>query len=225
MLSKDGKYARAEVAARRSVPLARLRTGEVSENHAAAVSQFANCLRNLGKYYEAEGLYRQALEMTRATIGEAHPSYAMRLNNLALVVQEQGRFEEAEGLFRQVLEIDRATIGEAHPDYATGLNNLARAVQARGGLRRPARFSNKPSSFCKLRFPPIIPTSRRSKRTSPAFHHHPPNKINHPANWLLYIQGMYSLCTACAPRERVLTHLAQPRQNRQCARRNTGAKS
>jgi hypothetical protein len=155
MLSKDGKYALAEVAARRSVPLARLRTGEVSENHAAAVSQFANCLRNLGKYYEAEGLYRLGLE------------------------------------------IDRVTIGEAHPDYATGLNNLARAVQARGGLRRPARFSNKPSSFCKPGSPSITPTSRRSKRASPASHHRPPNKINNPANQLLYIQGVYSLCTGC----------------------------
>ena len=197
MLSKDGKYALAEVAARRSVPLARLRTGEVSENHAAAVSQFANRLRNLGKYYEAEGLYRLALEIDRVTIGEAHPDYAMRLNNLALVVRDQGRFAEAEGLYRQALEIGRATIGEAHPDYATGLNNLARAVQARGGLRRPARFSNKPSSFCKPGSPSITPTSRRSKRASPASHHRPPNKSNHPANQLLYIQGVYSLCTGC----------------------------
>jgi tetratricopeptide (TPR) repeat protein len=132
VLSKDGKYALAEVAARRSVPLARLRTGEVSENHAAALSQFASCLRNLGQYYEAEGLYRQLLEIERATIGEAHPDNAIRLNNLALVVLDQGRFEEAEGLFRQALEIDRATIGEAHPGYATRLNNLAGVVQAQG---------------------------------------------------------------------------------------------
>ncbi len=124
-LSRDGKYVLAEIAARRSVPLARLRTGKMSPNFAAALGNHASCLNQLRQYKEAESLFDEVLEIDRATIGEGHPLYATHLNNLALVVRAQGRFEEAEDLFREALKIDRATIGEGHPDYASNLSNLA----------------------------------------------------------------------------------------------------
>ena len=131
-LSKHGKYALAEVAARRSVLLALLDSGEMSANYAAALGQHAEVLRQQADFALAEPLYREALEIGRKTLGEAHPAYAIRLNNLAELLRETGRYEEAEPFYREALEIDRKTLGEAHPDYAIRLNNLALLLQATG---------------------------------------------------------------------------------------------
>lgn len=129
-LIKEGKFALAEIAARRSLPLARERTGPVSQNYAAALGTYGRTLDTLGQYTAAEKILRQTLEIAEKTIGTAHPLYANCLNNLSEVVREQGRFEEAETLYREALAIDEKTIGTAHPSYATHLNNLAMVVEA-----------------------------------------------------------------------------------------------
>lgn len=131
-LIKDGKYVLAELAARRSVPLALLRNGERSRSYSGALGHHAFTLGKMGAYREAEAIHKKALEIDRATIGEEHPDYAISLNNLALVVQAQGRSAEAQVLYCQALEIDRATNGEEHLAYAIRLNNLASVVQAQG---------------------------------------------------------------------------------------------
>ena len=138
-----GKYVLAEVAARRSVPLSLLRTGEQSADYAAALNQHAMCLQGLGYFTDAGALLNKALEIDRATIGTGHPNYAIRLSNLAGVVQAQGRLPEAETLYREALEIDRATIGTGHPDHATHLSNLAVVVRAQGRFPEAETLFNK----------------------------------------------------------------------------------
>ena len=131
-LIRSGDYALAEIAARRSVPLAALRTGRNSSNFAGAIAQHAAALVRVGAYQEAEPIYLEALEIDRKTIGPEHPEYATRLNNFAALLQATGRYEEAEPLFLEALEIDRKTIGPEHPDYASHLNNLALLLHSTG---------------------------------------------------------------------------------------------
>ncbi|NIZ15767.1 tetratricopeptide repeat protein [Phaeobacter sp. HF9A] len=106
-LWKAGQLQLAEVAARRSVPLALLRTGKMSSNYAAAIAQHAYCLQDIDDFDSAEPLYREALEITRQTLGEGNASYATRLNNFAGLLQATGRTDEAKPLFHEALEVTR----------------------------------------------------------------------------------------------------------------------
>ena len=76
--AKDGKFQLAEIAARRSVPLAILRTELHSSNAAAAIGTHGVCQRKLALDEEAESLQRKVLEIKRTTLGEAHPECAKR---------------------------------------------------------------------------------------------------------------------------------------------------
>jgi len=111
-LQRGEKCALAKIAARRSVPRARLRTGEKSTDYAGALAQHAGTLRALGSHREAEALYREALEIDRATLGEAHPEYAKDLGNLGWLLE-------------QALAIFRAALPAEHPHIAETERRLA----------------------------------------------------------------------------------------------------
>ena len=127
-LLNSGDYLLAEIASRRSVPLAIMRTGEESHNVANALDTHGRCLVAIGDVASAAAIHKRVLEIDNKTNDTAQPNYATHLNNFAGVVQAQENFPEAETLYRQALEIDAKTIGTAHPDYATHLNNLAFVV-------------------------------------------------------------------------------------------------
>ncbi|MCV6594896.1 MAG: tetratricopeptide repeat protein [Silicimonas sp.] len=128
-LKRDGKFALAEMAARRSVPLAIQRTGRASSN-AAAIGTHGAALQDLEQFEAAEPLLRDALEITRKTEGARDPNTARALNNLALLYDATGRYGEAEPLLREALDIDQETLGAKHPDTITALNNLAALLRA-----------------------------------------------------------------------------------------------
>lgn len=125
-LTKDGHYMLAEVAARRSVPLALTRTGEKSANYVAVLATHGNTLRDIGDFDLAEDVLKKATGLGRVVFGEGHPEHAVHLNNLAGVVEAQGRFTEAEGLFGQAIEIAVAALGEGHPHTQRFRANLER---------------------------------------------------------------------------------------------------
>lgn len=131
-LYNEGDYQLAEIAARRSIPLALIRTGEESVNYAGAISQHANCLGKLADFGGAEPLIRLALDINKKTVGMEHRNYATHLNNLAEILKIKGDFDGAEPLIQQALEIGKNTIGTEHPDYAKRLSNLAGLLGAKG---------------------------------------------------------------------------------------------
>lgn len=124
-LYEAGRYAEAEVEARRLVDR---HTEAVGENHpdvATALSNLALLLQRQGDFKGAEALLRQTVTIRRQFFGEQHPDFAASLNNLALLHCETHDLDRAEPLLRQALAIRSQTLGEAHPEYATGLSSLA----------------------------------------------------------------------------------------------------
>lgn len=130
-LREEGKYQLAEIAARRFVPLARLRTGEDSSNHSGALGQHANCLINWGHYVEAEPMSYEALRIDRKTLGAVHPDYAIHLNNLAGLLETTGRYNEAEPLYRRAVGVLEMALGDGHPNTKIAQENLDRFLSAR----------------------------------------------------------------------------------------------
>jgi tetratricopeptide (TPR) repeat protein len=114
-LSKQGRYQLALIAAKRSVPIAKTRTGGLSSNYAGAIAHYASCLKEVGELKIAQELYREALAIDADIIGTSHPTYATRLNNLATVLEAQGNCAEAEALYREALAIGEDGLGEDHP--------------------------------------------------------------------------------------------------------------
>lgn len=143
-LYRDGKYRLAEIAARRSVPLAMLRTGRESPNFAGAITQHALCLKFLGEIREAEPLYRMAVQIYRDAGWEEENQYATVLSNLAVLLRAQGRHHEAEPLLLEAVEVDRKTIGETKGAFATRLGQLAEL------LREMRRFDDAEKLYQKM---------------------------------------------------------------------------
>jgi len=129
---KAGEYQLAEIAARRSVPLALLRTGQESSNYAAALGQHAESLQKLAAYDEAEPLMREALAVDAKTIGKDHPQYATHLSNLAGLLRAKGDYAGAEPLIREAVRVMESAVGAEHPNSILFRNNLETLLQERG---------------------------------------------------------------------------------------------
>ncbi|WP_456622382.1 tetratricopeptide repeat protein [Bradyrhizobium sp. P5_C12] len=120
-----GRLAEAEAVMRRSLAIARARSGDAHPNVAAATGNLATVLEHEARYAEAEKLYQQTLQAYERIYGSNHPTTAIGLNNLANAYTAQGRNEAAAGLQERVLAIYEKAFGAESPDVGRALNNLA----------------------------------------------------------------------------------------------------
>lgn len=131
-LYTQGRYASAELAARRCADAVYRVHGGTSTEFATVVGQHAVALEALGQDKNAEPLFRKAVEVSRKALGETHPAYAQSLHNLAGLLRRTGQIEEAEPLLRQAADIRKVALGESDPDYASSLNSLAALLRDKG---------------------------------------------------------------------------------------------
>ena len=130
-LDRAGRYAAAELAARRCADMVYAAEGR-SVNFAKVIGQHANLLKALGQFDEAEKLLRQAKAIQAKELGTDHPDYATSLGNLASVLHYLMATDEAKSLLRQAKAIRAKKLGTDHPDYAQTLNNLASVLRETG---------------------------------------------------------------------------------------------
>ncbi len=101
-----GRLAEAEAVMRRSLAIARARSGDAHPNVAAATGNLATVLEHEARYAEAEKLYQQTLQAYERIYGSNHPTTAIGLNNLANAYYGAGAGSEAAaGLQERVLAI------------------------------------------------------------------------------------------------------------------------
>ena len=127
-----GKYSLAEIAARRSVPLAILQDGIESRIVCNCMSLHGSTLNALGEHSAAESIHRHVLKIDPIAIGITDSDYAVHLNNLALSLVSLGKGREAEEFSRKALALDEQTIGPLDKKYANHLNCLALSLCEQG---------------------------------------------------------------------------------------------
>jgi tetratricopeptide (TPR) repeat protein len=143
-----GRYAEAEVHARRSV---RRRTALVGPDHPALAADLAA----LGAIVEARGrleraadLYAQALAIFRRTLGGRSLEVGLTLASLAGLEQQRRRIARARGLFTRALAILEPLLGKHHADVALTINNLGVLERDAGdGERADRLFRRAVGSF------------------------------------------------------------------------------
>ncbi len=131
-LSRQGRYAEAEVFYQKALALRRATLGENNLGTATSYNNLAANLNAQGRYAEAEPLYRKALSVVRLALGDGHPDAAAIYNNIAVNLGAQGRYVEADPIYRKALAIRRAALGENNPDTAASYDNLAVNLNAQG---------------------------------------------------------------------------------------------
>jgi len=131
-LEAAGKFPEAMLIAERLEALTLKRFGEVSADHADALSWLGELDQDEGRFGEAERLLKRALNINEKALGPDHRTVGRDLNNLAMLYQDQGRFVEAEPLMRRALTIMQNALGANHQNVGTELMNLASVYRDEG---------------------------------------------------------------------------------------------
>jgi CHAT domain-containing protein/tetratricopeptide (TPR) repeat protein len=138
---EHGKYAEAEDAYRRALPILEKAVGKNHEDVTSTLNRLAGVCDEEGKYGEAEALYGRLLAIVEKARGPSHPAVGDVTNNFAGLYFHQGKYDDAEKLFRRSLTIYEKARGPNSPDVADVLNNLAAVYESQN------RFSEAEGSY------------------------------------------------------------------------------
>ena len=128
VLNDLGSTDSAEVLARRSLAILRLRRNPSDLATARFLDRLANSLRIQGRIDEAESLAREALTILPDTQPDARNDRSIISTTLAHLLRARGEYAAAESLHREVLGLRRTHWGNDHPEVANTLINLANVV-------------------------------------------------------------------------------------------------
>ena len=128
----EGRFAEAEVWARRGLVLRGRTDPARSTGVAADIAVLGAVLVALGRHAEADGLLRRALDVWTTRFGPEHYEVSVCLHNLAVLQQGRGEPDAALRGFQEALRIREAVLGPAHPELAVVLNNLAGLHEEQG---------------------------------------------------------------------------------------------
>jgi tetratricopeptide (TPR) repeat protein len=121
----EGRFAEAEVWARRGLALRERTDPAGSTGVAGDITVLGAVLVALERYAEAAELLHRALDIWTARFGPEHYEVSVCLHNLAVLQQRRGEPDAALRSFQEALRIREAVLGPAHPELAVLLNNLA----------------------------------------------------------------------------------------------------
>ncbi len=136
-----GRYAEAEVPARRAVEIRACALGADHVDVAADRAALAAIVDGLGRADEAAALLRDALLVFER--GREQHEVGVTLANLAAIAHKRGDHAEAERLHRRALAIKEATLGADHPELAITLANLATTLRAAGRPDEAIQFDRR----------------------------------------------------------------------------------
>jgi CHAT domain-containing protein/tetratricopeptide (TPR) repeat protein len=134
-LSRRGRLAEAERAARQALLLCRDRLGDEDVLTARAFNRVGFLLSTQGRFNEAQVFLQKTLAVERKLRGDDYPSTAAACRNLAVLLRRQGKYREARPLYEKALAVRRKLLGEEHPDTVRSLNDLADLYRALGDYR------------------------------------------------------------------------------------------
>jgi CHAT domain-containing protein/tetratricopeptide (TPR) repeat protein len=126
-LSRIGRFAEAELAARALLAKTERRTGPESVETADVLDELAVALRRGGKVGkpEAREVCERALRIKERALGTHDARYATSLYNLALLHFMRGEFDSAATHLDRSLRIREEALGPNHPDVAQSLLAVA----------------------------------------------------------------------------------------------------
>jgi tetratricopeptide (TPR) repeat protein len=119
-----GKYAEAEVEAKKAVELA-----EKTFTQPMDLDPYLDVLSAIyvaqSKFSEAEPLYKRQYEILKNKLGPNDQETVTVMNNLSLVYKDLGRYSEAEGLLQEQLRIVEKEAGSNSEEVIATLHNLS----------------------------------------------------------------------------------------------------
>lgn len=146
----QGRYADAEVVARRAAEALQSVRGREHPDLARELSRLGAVLRAQGRYREAESVFLDVLQRLEP-YGVDHAYVATCLASLAELSRLQGRYEEAERRYWRAYMIrsylygaDSTPVGEALSGLALVLSEQRRDAEARPLLARALAIAQKP---------------------------------------------------------------------------------
>jgi CHAT domain-containing protein/tetratricopeptide (TPR) repeat protein len=160
-LNDAGKYAEAEISAKKAVDLARNESGAESAATATSIYNLGRVYLYQGRYAESLALGNRALTIDEKAQGPDHPDVARDLNSLALLYNDQGRYAESLALGNRALTIDEKARGPDHPDVARDLNSLTEIYIAQGSYAKAEPFGNRALTIDKKAHRPDHPDVAR----------------------------------------------------------------
>ncbi|MFA6216390.1 MAG: tetratricopeptide repeat protein [Candidatus Omnitrophota bacterium] len=119
-----GKYAEAEVEAKKAVELA-----EKTFTQPMELDPYLDVLSAIyvaqSKFSEAEPLYKKQYEILKNTLGPNDQETVTTMNNLSLVYKDLGRYSESETLLKEQLNIIEKEAGSSSVEAIATLHNLS----------------------------------------------------------------------------------------------------
>jgi tetratricopeptide (TPR) repeat protein len=132
-LYKVGKINEAIEIGEKALPFCEKELGEMSNDYATFLYEFAELYLKQGKYEKSLPFYIQALGIQKKVLGSEDSTYAASLTNLADLYYIHENYLKAEPLYLEALGIRKKISSE---EYAKSLNNLADLYSIEGNLSK-----------------------------------------------------------------------------------------
>jgi hypothetical protein len=135
-LSRQDKYAEAELIWRNVLAVQRRMLGAEHEETLGVASNLASTLSRHGeyglarslsgqdKYAEAQGIQRETLWLCKRVLGAEHPSTLKAANNLATTLSRQGRHSKAKKILQAAVATCERVLGPTHLTTLQYISNL-----------------------------------------------------------------------------------------------------
>jgi tetratricopeptide (TPR) repeat protein len=136
-LGYEGRYSEARASLGAALAQQRKMYGDINEDTAATLKEFAVAVDQDGDLKNAIPLMQRSVEVQRQLRGATpHPALAEAINDLASMLEDNDEYDQAEPLFNESLLMMRRLYGNKHPFIATALSNLALLSMRKGDLAR-----------------------------------------------------------------------------------------
>jgi len=138
-----GRYAQAEEAYKRALPIKEKAFGVDDIKVANTLVGLGIAYWGQGKYADAEEIDKRALAIEERALGPNHADLARPLDNLAIVYLHEGKYSDAEELSQRALAIREKTLGQESLELARNINTLAEIYEGQGKYADAERFHKR----------------------------------------------------------------------------------
>lgn len=137
VLGWEGRYSEARATLGAALAQQREMYGDINEDTAATLKEFADIVDQDGDLKTAIPLMQRSVEVQRKLRGATpDPALAEAINDLASMLEDNDENDQAEALFNESLLMMRRLYGNEHPFIAIALSNLALLSMKKGDLAR-----------------------------------------------------------------------------------------
>jgi CHAT domain-containing protein/tetratricopeptide (TPR) repeat protein len=137
MLYEDNNnFSKAEPYLTELTEMVKIKSGEISEDHAFLLERLVFLLTKTNQYEKAETAWQNLIKVSKEINGEFSKEYAGKLAQFALFYHNAEKLDKAEPLYLQSIQILKQWQEDSENNYPTIISNLATLYESKGEYKK-----------------------------------------------------------------------------------------